>query len=257
MPTLPPIVVCRAVSKRYGNGPTVLSGIDFTAERGDFISVIGPSGCGKSTLLKLIAGLSEPAGGTIEISGKSPHLANEELAYVFQEPTLLPWLNVAANVELPLALRHVPADRRTELRTRSLELVRLTGKAHAYPRQLSGGQKMRVSLARALTLSPALLLLDEPFGALDEMTRHRLNEELLAIREQQRWTAFFVTHSVAEAVFLSNRVLVMSAHPGRIHAGLGIDLPFPRTAAMRESPVYLQRVAEVTRLLRSVDTTAA
>jgi len=253
----PPIVVCRAASKRFGDGPLVLDNLNFTATRGDFISLIGPSGCGKSTLLRLLAGLTPPTSGTLELSGLAPASSAEELAFVFQEPALLPWLAVSKNIELPLALRHLPAGRRAELRDRALALVRLTDKAAAYPRELSGGQKMRVSLARALTLSPSLLLLDEPFGALDEMTRQHLNEELLAIRARETWTAFFVTHSVSEAVFLSNRILVLAANPGCIHAEIRIDLPFPRTADTRLSPGYLRLVADVTRALRSVETTAA
>ncbi|MGC4073034.1 MAG: ABC transporter ATP-binding protein [Nibricoccus sp.] len=257
MSTPPPIVACRALSKRYGDGPLVLDNLTFTAARGDFISLIGPSGCGKSTLLRLLAGLAPASSGQLEISGQLPGHNPEELAFVFQEPALLPWLDVAKNVELPLALRHLPASRRSEQRRRALDLVRLAEKSAAYPRELSGGQKMRVSLARALTLSPSLLLLDEPFGALDEMTRQHLNEELLAIRARETWTAFFVTHSVAEAVFLSSRILVFAANPGRLHAEIRIDLPFPRTAETRQSPEYLRLVAEVTRTLRSVESAAA
>lgn len=253
----PPIVAARSVSKRFGDGPLVLDNITFTAARGDFVSLIGPSGCGKSTFLRLLAGLTPPTSGSLELSGQPPARTAEELAFVFQEPALLPWLDVSKNIELPLTLRHLPATRRAELRDRALALVRLTDKAAAYPRELSGGQKMRVSLARALTLSPSLLLLDEPFGALDEMTRQHLNEELLAIRARETWTAFFVTHSVAEAVFLSNRILVFAANPGRIHAEIRIDLPFPRTAETRLSPDYLRLVADVTRALRSVETAAA
>jgi NitT/TauT family transport system ATP-binding protein len=251
------LVSCQAVGKRFGDGPVVLENLSFTAMRGDFVSVIGPSGCGKSTLLRLLAGLTPPTSGEIKIGERAPENSAEELAFVFQEPALLPWATVAENVELPLNLRRWPSERRTLCRQRVLELVRLGERAEAYPRQLSGGQKMRVSLARALTLSPSLLLLDEPFGALDEMTRQHLNEELLAIRERETWTAFFVTHSVAEAVFLSNRILVLAAQPGRLHAEVAVDLPYPRTAATRESPRYLQLVAEVTHTLRSVDQFAA
>jgi NitT/TauT family transport system ATP-binding protein len=255
MPPPLSVIDCRAVSKRFGDGPFVLDNISFTAERGDFVSLIGPSGCGKSTLLKLIAGLSEPSAGSVTIKGQPPAQTAETLACVFQDATLLPWLDVAANVELPLTLRQIPPARRVELRTRALDLVRLSEKASAYPRELSGGQKMRVSLARALTLTPGVLLLDEPFGALDEMTRHRLNEELLAIHARQPCTAFFVTHSVAEAVFLSHRIFVMSAHPGRLHREIMVDLPFPRNADTRESTAYLQLVASVTHELRSVNAT--
>ncbi len=257
MSTPPPLVACRSVSKRYGTGPLVLDNVSFTATRGDFVSLIGPSGCGKSTLLRLLAGLAPITSGEIALSGQPPARTAEEIAFVFQEPALLPWLDVSKNIELPLTLRHLPAARRAELRDRALALVRLADKASAYPRELSGGQKMRVSLARALTLSPSLLLLDEPFGALDEMTRHHLNEELLALRARETWTALFVTHSVAEAVFLSNRILVLAANPGRIHAEIRIDLPFPRTAETRLSPDYLRLVAEVTRALHSVETAAA
>jgi NitT/TauT family transport system ATP-binding protein len=248
-----PIVEFRAVQKRYADGPLVLDQVSFTAEADDFVGVIGPSGCGKTTLLRLLAGLSTITGGELVIDGQSPEAAAQELAYVFQEPTLLPWLTVDRNVQLLLRLRGVPAAERAAVSDRALRLVRLSGRDRCYPCQLSGGQKMRVSLARALSLSPKILLLDEPFGALDEMSREHLNEELLAVRAQQTWTAFFVTHSVAEAVFLSNRIFVMSANPGRIHREVRVDLPYPRTADTRESAAYLQLVAEVSRLLRSVE----
>jgi NitT/TauT family transport system ATP-binding protein len=248
-----PIVEFRAVDKRYGDGPLVLDRISFSAQPDDFISVIGPSGCGKTTLLRLLAGVSAVTDGELVIDGQSPEAAAQELAYVFQEPTLLPWLTVDKNVQLLLRLRGVPAVERAAVSVRALSLVRLSDKDRCYPCQLSGGQKMRVSLARALSLSPKILLLDEPFGALDEMSREHLNEELLAVRARQTWTAFFVTHSVAEAVFLSNRILVMSANPGRIHREVSVDLPYPRTPETRESAVYLQLVAEVSRLLRSVE----
>ncbi len=253
----PPIVEFRDVSKRFANGPLVLDRVSLAASKGDLISIIGPSGCGKSTLLRLIAGLSPVTSGTLAVDGLSPDAAAAELAFVFQEPTLLPWLTAAANVELAQKLRGVPAAERAATRRRVLDLVRLGDKAAAFPRQLSGGQKMRVSIARALSLSPKILLLDEPFGALDEMTREHLNEELLAIRDQEAWTAFFVTHSVAEAVFLSTRVLVMSANPGRIHREIPVPLPWPRTAETRLSQPYYELVAHVSRVLRSVDSAAA
>jgi NitT/TauT family transport system ATP-binding protein len=248
-----PVVEFRDVTKRYGDGPVVLDRLSFAAAPHDFVSLIGPSGCGKSTALRLVAGLSPVTSGALLIDGRTPEAVAAETAFVFQEPTLLPWLNVAANVEVPQKLRGVPAPHRAATRDRVLELVRLSDKARAFPRQLSGGQKMRVSIARALALEPRLLLLDEPFGALDEMTREHLNEELLAIREQAAWTAFFVTHSVAEAVFLSNRILVLSANPGRLHTEIAVPLPYPRTEDTRLTRGYLDLVAEVSRVLRSVE----
>ena len=251
-----PVVEFREVTKRYGAGPVVLDRISFTARPRDFVSIIGPSGCGKSTLLRLVAGLSPITAGSVTIDGRTPEAAAAELAFVFQEPTLLPWLSVAHNVQVPQQLRGVGAEARARTCRRVLELVRLAEKADAFPRQLSGGQKMRVSIARALALEPRLLLLDEPFGALDEMTREHLNEELLAIREQAAWTAFFVTHSVAEAVFLSNRILVLSANPGRLHTEFNVPLPYPRTDETRLTRAYHDLVAEVSRLLRSVENAA-
>lgn len=254
MPVPPPIVELQEVLKRFGDGPLVLDRVTFAAQPGDFVSLIGPSGCGKSTLLRLIAGLTPLTSGALTVDGRSPDAAAADLAFVFQEPTLLPWLTVAANIELPLSLRGIAPAERTATRRRVLDLVRLPEKADAYPRQLSGGQKMRVSIARALALSPKILLLDEPFGALDEMTREHLNEELLAIRERHAWTAFFVTHSVAEAVFLSNRICVMSANPGHVHTEIPVPFPYPRTEETRLSRPYHDLVADVSRILRSVET---
>ena len=252
MPPPSPIVEFREVAKRFGDGPDVLEDISFAAQPGDFVALIGPSGCGKSTLLRLIAGLSPVSGGTLTVAGRDPEHAAAELAFVFQDATLLPWLTVAGNVELPQRLRGIPAAARAAARHRALALTGLDDRSDFLPRQLSGGQQMRVSLARALTLEPKILLLDEPFGALDEMTRERLNEELLAIRAQQAWTAFFVTHSVAEAVFLANRVVVLSAGPGRIAEEFAVPLPYPRTADTRLTPAYQELVVRISRRLRSV-----
>ena len=250
---LPPIVEFREATKRFGEGPLVLDRLNLTVQPGSFVSLIGPSGCGKSTLLRLIAGLTPLTTGSLIVDRRSPDAAAADLAFVFQEPTLLPWLSVAANIELPLALRGIAPAERSATRRRVLDLVRLSEKADAYPRQLSGGQKMRVSIARALALSPKILLLDEPFGALDEMTREHLNEELLTIRERHAWTAFFVTHSVAEAVFLSNRILIFSANPGHLHTEIPVPFPYPRTAATRRSRPFHDLIADVSRILRSVE----
>jgi NitT/TauT family transport system ATP-binding protein len=247
-----PVVELEGVDKRYGDGPLILEKVSLSAQRGDFVTLIGPSGCGKSTVLRLIAGLSPVSAGTIAVDG-APAGTLEKLSFVFQEPTLLPWLSVQGNVEVPQRLHGAGAAQRTEIARRSLELVGLSDRTGYFPRQLSGGQKMRVSIARALSVSPRILLLDEPFGALDEMTRDHLNEELLGIRQQLGWTAFFVTHSVPEAVFLSNRILVMSANPGRIHDEVAVDFPYPRTEETRESAPFQKLVAEVSRILRSVE----
>ncbi len=245
------------VSKSFFASATpILAPLSLNVEAGEFVAILGPSGCGKSTLLRLLSGLATSSTGEIAVDGHPPG-QGDDLAYVFQDATLLPWLNVAANVETLLRLRHVPADERARRRDAALALVRLSDRAGAYPRQLSGGQRMRVSLARALATEPRVLLLDEPFGALDEMTRDRLGEELLAIRERQRWTALFVTHSVAEAVFLASRVLVLAARPGRVAHDLRIDLPYPRNHDTRRDPAYLRLVAEVSARLRAVDPEAA
>jgi len=251
--SLPPIIEFREATKRFGEGPLVLDRLNLTVQPGAFVSLIGPSGCGKSTLLRLIAGLTPLTTGSLIVDRRSPDAAAADLAFVFQEPTLLPWLSVAANIELPLSLRGIAPAERSATSRRVLDLVRLSEKADAYPRQLSGGQKMRVSIARALALSPKILLLDEPFGALDEMTREHLNEELLTIRERHAWTAFFVTHSVAEAVFLSNRILIFSANPGHLHTEIPVPFPYPRTEATRRSRPFHDLIADVSRILRSVE----
>ena len=229
-------VELQGVVKRFDDAVQVLDGIDLALAPGDFVSLIGPSGCGKSTLLRLVAGILEPTAGAISFGNGASR--SEALSVVFQEPTLLPWLTVARNVELPLDIQGVDAQRRREICMKLLATVGLADVADSYPRQLSGGMKMRVSIARALSVDPELLLLDEPFGALDEMTRDALNEELLRIRAEKAWTALFVTHSVAEAVFLSSRVVVLAAKPGRIDAIVDIPLPYPRTPETRESVAF-------------------
>jgi NitT/TauT family transport system ATP-binding protein len=244
-------VALSGVSKRYGSS-TVLQQIDLSIAQGEFISLIGPSGCGKSTLLKLISGLTNATSGTILVDGVAPVNARKTISYIFQDATLLPWRTVTRNVGLGLELEHVRPEIRKQKVQSLLELVGLTHVARAYPRQLSGGMKMRVSVARALATTPRLLLMDEPFGALDEMTRDRLNEELLRLRAEQNWTAVFVTHSVAEAVFLSTRIIVLAPTPGRIAQQIAIDLPFPRTNITRESPEFESYVTEVSRALRGV-----
>ncbi len=251
--TTPPIpeLHLAAVTKRFTpTSPPVLDSVNLTLTRGEFVSLIGPSGCGKSTLLKLVAGLEPLTSGQILVNGVPPAAARETTSFVFQDATLLPWRTVSRNISLALELEGRPASVIEQTTARLLDLVGLTHVAESYPRQLSGGQKMRVSLARALATRPRLLLMDEPFAALDEITRDRMNEELLRLRDEGNWTVLFVTHSVAEAAFLSSRIVLLAPHPGRIAHILPIDLPYPRTAALRESPQYDALVNEASRLLR-------
>ncbi len=249
--TKDPLVQFEQLTKHYRSGQApVLADVSFSVYEGDFIGLIGPSGCGKSTMLKLISGLTPVTDGHLWIDGKDPLSARAELAVVFQEATLLPWLTVRQNVELPLRLKGKASSDRKETAQRLLDLVRLSHVEDNYPRQLSGGMKMRSSIARALSLSPKIMLLDEPFGALDEMTRDKLNEDLLQMREEEKWTAFFVTHSVAEAVFLSNRIAVFSSNPGRIAHWIDVDFPYPRQPLLRDSLEFHNKVCEVSQLLR-------
>jgi NitT/TauT family transport system ATP-binding protein len=227
------LVGVRNVSKVFANGVKALDGASLDIEAGEFLSVLGPSGCGKSTLLRLIAGLTPPSAGTIEWPG-----GKTDLGFAFQEPTLMPWATALANVELPLRLRGVARSEREARAAEALGHVGLAGFEHTWPRELSGGMKMRVSIARALVTAPRLLLMDEPFAALDEITRHRLNADLLALWEQSRFTVVFVTHSVFESVFLSQRIAVMTVRPGLIVSELAITAPYPRTEAFRTSPDY-------------------
>lgn len=253
MAAVAPIVNFSSLQKRYGGGPLVLDGINLGVQPDDFISFIGPSGCGKSTILKIVSGLSPGTVGQVTVLGTTPRQSRDRQAFIFQDATLLPWLTAQVNVELPLRLRGMAAAERSVRARQMLALVGLGGEGGYYPRQLSGGMKMRVSIARALTLAPQLLLLDEPFGALDEMTRNRLNEELLALRRSSPFTALFVTHSVSEAVFLSNRIMVMAANPGRFHAEVRVDFAYPRLAELRARPEFQAKVNEVSRLLHEVE----
>lgn len=247
-----PSVRLRDVHMRFAVGSAVLGGVNLEVPEGAFVSFLGPSGCGKSTLLRLIAGLIEPTNGEIVIGGSPAGESGAESFLIFQEANLLPWLRVRANVELPLKLRGMQKQDR---RKRALELIELVGLKDAidrFPRQLSGGMKMRVSIARALSVKPRLLLLDEPFGSLDAMTRDQLNEDLLEIRERDPFTACFVTHSVAEAVFLSSHIIVMGADPGRIVETISVPFAYPRRAELRESAAFLELLAQVTRASRTV-----
>jgi len=246
-----PMVEIENVAKRYGGGQPVLGGISLSVGKGEFVSLIGPSGCGKSTVLKLISGLTPPSAGSIRVDGMAPKDAREIVSYIFQDATLLPWRTVEQNVGLGLELEGVAKPTRLQKTVALLELVGLAHVAKSYPRQLSGGMKMRVSIARALATNPRLLLMDEPFAALDEMSRDRLNEEILRLQAEQKWTAVFVTHSVAEAIFLSTRIIVLAPNPGRIHAEFAVDLPVPRAAALRDTPQFDALAVKVSHALRS------
>ena len=229
-----PLLILRDVGKIYSNGVVALERLNLSVGHGDFISLLGPSGCGKSTALRLIAGLSVPTRGTLDwqVTGRS------SIGFVFQEPTLLPWASVFDNVWLPLRLKGL-SRKAAEGRIRDvLDRVHLNGFEGAVPRELSGGMKMRVSIARALVTRPSVLLMDEPFASLDEITRFKLNAELLELREDRRLTVLFVTHSVFESAFLSSRIVVMAARPGRVHSEVAVEEPYPRGEGFRASPAY-------------------
>ncbi|MBI3196807.1 MAG: ABC transporter ATP-binding protein [Rhodospirillales bacterium] len=227
------LVAVRGVAKVFANGVKALDGASLDVEVGEFLSVLGPSGCGKSTLLRLIAGLTSPTAGEIDW----PH-GKTDLGFVFQEPTLMPWATALANVELPLKLRGIGRGEREARAAEALGHVGLAGFERTWPRELSGGMKQRVAIARALAMEPAILLMDEPFAALDEITRRRLNTDLLELWQRTRFTAVFVTHSVFESVFLSQRIAVMSQRPGRVLSELAIPAPYPRTEAFGTSADY-------------------
>jgi NitT/TauT family transport system ATP-binding protein len=240
-------VAIKRVSKEFKGGTVALEDIDLEVDEGEFISLIGPSGCGKSTLLRIIGDLIEPTRGTIEVNGKPARQARRDHDYgiVFQDAVLYDWRTVAKNIALPLELAGWDRNRREQRVDEMLGLVELEGFGGHHPWQLSGGMQQRVAIARALSFDPALLLMDEPFGALDEMTRERLNAELLRIWEASGSTVVFVTHSIAEAVFLSTRVVVMSPRPGRVSRVIPIDLPQPRSQATREDPRFFELATEL------------
>jgi NitT/TauT family transport system ATP-binding protein len=249
-----PLIVIDRVGKTYGNGTVALDDISFDVSEGQFVSLVGPSGCGKSTLLRMVAGLGPITSGQILVEGLPPRQARQEkadTAFVFQDANLMPWRSVMGNVELPLELRGVGKAERRAGALQALEMVGLAEVTKAYPRELSGGMRMRVSLARALAAHPRLLLMDEPFGALDEITRQRLNGELLRLCALANWTVVFVTHNVFEAVYLSTRILVMSARPGRIIAEVPVPLPHPRVPEVRTDPEFTRIVREVVTVLGS------
>ena len=230
------------ISKTFSNGTLALKDMSLDVRRGEFISLLGPSGCGKSTALRIIAGLGEPSSGLVEWpSVATTHARGQpehEVGFVFQEPTLMPWKTVANNVWLPLRLRGVSRYDAYDAVNEALQMVGLESFANSYPRELSGGMKMRVSIARALITKPKLLLMDEPFAALDEITRFKLNNDLLDLWQRFGWTVIFVTHSVFESVYLSERIVVMAARPGRVFKDLKVDAPYPRDESFRTSAAY-------------------
>jgi NitT/TauT family transport system ATP-binding protein len=237
-------VSLRGVTKTYDSGVAALGPLDLDIRKGEFVSLLGPSGCGKSTALRLIAGLSAPTSGAVRVS-KSAAQVKHSIGFVFQEPTLMPWTSVRENVRLPLMLAHAPRAEADARVGEALTQVGLAEFAESYPRELSGGMKMRVSLARALVTDPDILLMDEPFAALDEITRFRLNNDLLALWRNLRKTVIFVTHSVFESVYLSQRVIVMTPRPGRLAAEFRIDAAEPRNDEFRTSVEYAAHCREV------------
>ncbi len=248
--TLPPhvaseaLVALRGVSKTFANGTVALSRLDLEVRQGEFLSLIGPSGCGKSTALRIMAGLTDVSAGSVEHQGD-----RRDIGFVFQEPTLMPWASVFDNVWLPLRLRGVPRAKAAAAIEDALALVGLSGFSKNYPRELSGGMKMRVSIARALVIKPALLLMDEPFAALDEITRFRLNNDLIRLKADLGTTVVFVTHSVYESVYLSSRIIVMAARPGRAIDEITVAAPAVRTEAFRSTSTYVETCQEASRSL--------
>ncbi|MBC7995423.1 MAG: ABC transporter ATP-binding protein [Rhizobacter sp.] len=251
----PAVIALEQVEKRFASGLLALSNVSLQVGSTEFVALLGPSGCGKSTVLRLAAGLEQPTTGRINAPALSAPAA-ADTAYVFQDPTLMPWASVFDNVWLPLRLAGVSRAQARERIDAALQSVGLNDFAHAFPAELSGGMKMRASIARALVTQPRVLLMDEPFAALDEFTRQKLNTDLLTWWQARPLAVLFVTHSVFEAVFLSQRVLVMGARPGRVLAEVAINEPFPRNAAFRTSTRYAQACAEITQALESAQALA-
>jgi NitT/TauT family transport system ATP-binding protein len=250
-----PIIEIDNVSKIYGQAnaaTTALADVSLTIEKGEFVALVGPSGCGKSTLLRLIADLDTPTKGALAVNGKTPHAARlaRDYGFVFQAPTLYEWRSIVRNAELPLEVMGKPKGEWQGRVDKMLAMVGLRDFHGHYPWQLSGGMQQRASIARALSFDPTILLMDEPFGALDEFTRERMNLELLDIWETTHKTILFVTHSIAEAVFLASRVVVMTPRPGRIATVIDVDLPYPRTFDTRESPRFFELVTQVRETLK-------
>ncbi|MEM9807554.1 MAG: ABC transporter ATP-binding protein [Cyanobacteria bacterium P01_D01_bin.56] len=244
------LLTLKHIDKVYQNGTIALQGVNLNIKPGEFISLVGPSGCGKSTVLRLVAGLGKPTGGSLDWQAPSDQ---QQLAFVFQDAALMPWASVVDNIYLPLKLKgHSLRSVRTQIQE-VINTVDLGGCEQSYPRQLSGGMKMRVSIARALVTKPQVLLMDEPFGALDEMTRSRLNSDLLHLWEEKHWTVLFVTHNIYEAVYLSTRVVVMAARPGRVVANIPIEAPYPRTNQFRTSPQFNHYCREIMTALSEVE----
>lgn len=249
-------VSCRNVQVRFfteHRAVTALQGLSVDVPRGEFLTLLGPSGCGKSTLLRVVADLITPNSGEVRVFGAAPQVArlSRDIGFVFQDPALLPWRNALQNVELPLEVAMKRVRRAKATPRELLELVGLKGSERAYPHELSGGMRQRVSIARALASDPKILLMDEPFGALDEITRERLNEELRRVWRELGITVLFVTHSIHEAAYLGQRVLLMAASPGRVHAVVPVELPADRTPAMRESREFIALTSELRRLLEA------
>lgn len=233
----------RNISMTFPDGTQAVDGVDLTVDRGEFVTIVGPSGCGKSTLLRIISGLQQPTSGSCDVDRKS-------LGYVFQDSVLLPWRNVQKNVELNAELLGVPKELRKESAQKAINLVNLNDHVTKFPHQLSGGMKMRCSLARSLVSQPRVFLFDEPFGALDEMTREHLNDELLSIFLQEKFAGLFITHSIQEAVFLSTRVIVMSSQPGQFISAHTIDFPFPRQPDIRYSAEFAELCGRISHDLK-------
>jgi NitT/TauT family transport system ATP-binding protein len=238
-----PALTFDGVGMTFPDGTHAVDEVSFAVGRGEFVTVVGPSGCGKSTLLKIASGLLEPTQGTVSID-------RDRIGYVFQDPTLMPWRTVRRNVELLTELHDIPKHERRRLGQYAIDLVGLNGFEDHYPKSLSGGMRMRCSLARTLTLRPPIMMFDEPFGAVDEITREHLNEETLRLFQQEGFAGLFITHSIPEAVFLSTRVLVMSARPGRIVGDYAVPFPYPRDPGLRFDPEFAALSGDVSRALR-------